>query len=274
MLGTQQYDTDAPEGAKQSSAYMSRKDIKWIVAILIVLFVVGWPVWYAFMEQRDKQVCATNMRGIYEAMMLYAEQNDSRLPPLYHVGENGAPYLSDGKPFVWASLLLPYMNQRAKFYCPASEESERMPTIGYDERTDERADFDLTYGMYLPMGTIPHLLATNASDTALLLETTNNGALGTYNPVPFRDANGDVVPFDAFMVGFNDSNEMLTPDSKWVTRLAFRDAAKGYESGKAIPRHGLGIHVIFLDGHKGFFKAPNAKVRNIFPDADGPWRTR
>jgi hypothetical protein len=212
------------------------------------------------------------MKGIYEAMMLYAEQNDSRLPPLYEIGANNAPALYEGKPQVWASLLVPYMNQRAEFYCPAAEESEKMPTIGHDGR--KRADFDLTYGMYLPMGSFPHLLASNASNTALLLETSNNGALDSYNPMPFRNEEGDVVPFDAFMVGFNDSNVQLTPKSESVTRLAFRNVQDGYDSKTATPRHRVGIHVFYLDGHKAFFKAPNAEIKNLFPEAEGPWRTR
>ncbi len=273
MLSTTNYDVDAPEDApKAGSAYMSKKDIKWIVGILVVLFALGAPLWMAFMEQRDKQVCASNMQGIYGAMMLYAEQNDSRLPPLYHVGENGAPMLSDGKPFVWASLLVPYMNTRANFYCPAAEDEEKMAAIGFDGR--RRKDVQLTYGMYLPMGTFPHLLAANSGDTALLVETINHGARDSFNPVPFKDADGNPVPFDAFMVGFNDSNDGLTAESSSVTRLAFRNAKNGYDSKQALPRHGLGIHVFYLDGHKGFLKPASGRIKNLFPDVDGPWRTR
>lgn len=273
MLSTSNYDVDAPEDApKSSSAYMSKKDIKWILGALLVLGALGGPLWFAFMEQRDKQVCATNLKGIYDAMLLYAEQNDSRLPPLYHVGENGAPLLQDGKPYVWASLLVPYMNARADFYCPASQKEERMPGLGYDGRN--RKDFELSYGMYLPMGAFPHLLASNASDTALLVETTNHGARETYDPLPFRDAKGNVVPFDAFMAGFDDSNEGLTEKSTSVTRLAFRDAKNGYDSKTALPRHGMGIHVFYLDGHRGFLKPASGKIKNLYPDADGPWRTR
>jgi prepilin-type processing-associated H-X9-DG protein len=273
MLVTPNYDVDAPEGApKSSSAYLSKKDLKWVIAIIVVLGLIGGPLWYAFLEQRNKQVCASNMKGIFEAMLLYSEENDSRLPPLYTVGENGAPMVMDGKPHVWASLLVPYKNARAEFYCPAAEEDEKMPAIGYDGRT--RKDFDLTYGMYLPMGAFPHMLAMNSSDTAVLVETSNHGAQETYNPMPFRNAAGQPVPFDAFMAGFDDSNEGLTPDSKFVTRLAFRGASKGYGDEGVLARHGKGIHVFYLDGHKGFMQPPRAEIKNIFPDADGPWRTR
>ncbi len=273
MLTAQQFDVDAPEGAKQtSSAYLSKKDVHIILIVVGVVIAIGIPIYYAFKQQGEKQVCATNMHAIYNAMMQYAEQNDSRLPPLYEIGENGAPLIMDGKPSVWASQLVPYMNARAKFFCSAAEEDEKMQALGYDGR--KRRDIELTYAMYLPMGAFPYLLAANQSDTALLVESSNFGAQGCFNPVPFRDAAGNLVPFDAFMAGFDDSNEALTPDSKHVTRLAFRNVSKGYGTEDAFPRHGLGIHVFYLDGHKGFFKPGNAQIKNIFPDVEGPWRTR
>ncbi len=273
MLTTQQFDVDAPEDAKQtSSIYLSKKDVRVILIVIGVVIAIGIPLYYAFMQQRDKQVCATNMHAIYNAMMQYAEQNDQRLPPLYEVGDNGTPQIVGGKPSVWASQLVPYMNARANFFCPAAEEDEKMPALGYDGRN--RKDVDLTYGMYLPMGTFPYLLATSQSDTAVLVETSNHGSQGSFNPVPFRDSNGNVIPFDAFMAGFDDGNEALSPESKFITRLAFRNVSKGYESNDAVMRHGAGIHVFYLDGHKGFLKPANAHIKNIFPDVEKPWRTR
>ncbi len=273
MLTAQQFDVDAPEDApKTSSAYLSKKDVRMIIGVIVVVIAIGTPLYYAFMQQRDKQVCAANMNEIYKAMMQYAEQNDSRLPPLYEIGENGAPMVQSGKASVWASQLVPFINPRHDFVCPAAEDDEKMPAQGYDGR--KRKDFDLTYGMYLPMGAFPYLLSASQSDTALILETSNHGSQGSFNPVPFLDANGDEVPFDAFMVGFDDSNAALTPESKFVTRLAIRGVSKGYNSKDAVTRHGLGIHVIYLDGHKGFMKSGNAELKNLFPDVERPWRTR
>jgi hypothetical protein len=123
--------------------------------------------------------------------------------------------------------------------------------------------------MYLPMSAFPYLLAANPSDTALIVETSNNGSQGSFNPLPFTDSSGNRVPFDAFMVGFDDSNELFTPDSKRVTRLAFRGKEQG---GHA--RHSAGIHVFYLDGHKEFLKPGRDRLKNIYPDAEGPWRVK
>jgi hypothetical protein len=266
-----QFDVDAPEDAPHAKAsHITKKDVRWMVGILLVLGIIGTPLYFMFQQQRDKQVCATNMHAIWQAMMLYASENGDRLPPLYNVGPNGAPALnSEGKPLVWATLLKPYMNNRAEFFCPAAEEDEKMPAIGDDE-----GDILLTYGMYVAMGATPHMLLAKPDDTALLVETSNNGAQGSFNPLPFRDENGNVVPFDAFSAAYDDSNQMLTPDSRWITRLAIRGVANGYETEGSTPRHGRGIHLFYVNGTKGYIKSPDAHIQNIFPDAEGPWRVK
>ena len=267
------FDPDEPEGSKRpGSQYMSRKDLRWIFLILVALGIIATPVFKGMRDQRDKQVCASNIKAVYGSMMIYAALNDDRLPPLYNIGDNGAPMLSDGKPLVWASLLVPYMTKRASFLCPSAEDSEKMPALGDDGR--KRADIELAYGMYLPMGAQPHMLLSNLQTTALIAETSNNGALGAFNPLPFRDVSGNVVPFDAFMVGFDDSNFEFTEETRWVTRLALRGATDGESLKDAKPRHGAGIHVVYVDGHLGKLFGSNAEVDNIYPDLGGTWRNR
>jgi hypothetical protein len=267
ITSAQQFDVDAPEGAQKSSIYLNKKDLQYVLAILVIIAVIATPAYIGFLGQRDKQVCSTNMHAIFNAMLQYAEQNDSRLPPMYEVGENGSPLISDGKPSVWATQLVPFMNPRANFFCPSAKDDEKMPANGHDGRVEK--DFDLTYGMYLPMSANPYLLAANPSDTVLIVETSNHGSQGSFNPLPFTDLSGDQVPFDAFMVGFNDSNAELQPTSDRVTRLAFR----GKEQGGGA-RHNQGIHVFYLDGHKGYFKPGADKIKNIFPEVEGPWRVK
>ena len=273
VLSAGDYDPDEPEGSKKpGSQYLSRKDFRWIVIILIVVGIVATPVCKGMADQRDKLVCATNIKAVYGAMMLYAVQNDDRLPPLYHVGDNGAPMIEDGKPLVWASLLGSYMTRRAGFFCPAADDDERMPALGDDGR--KRADIELSFGMYLPMGAQPHMLLSHVQTTALIAETSNNGARGTFNPVPFLDLSGNVVPFDGFMVGYDDSNFSFTKETQWVTRLALRDVTDGKSLSSATPRHGAGIHVIYVDGHLGKLFGSDARIKNEFPDLIGKWRDR
>lgn len=201
ILFTDSFD-DAPTEHKASkSQYTSKKEMLTIIAILIVIGIASIPVFKGFKDQRNKVVCTSNMKSIYDAMIQYATMNDDRLPPIYHVGDNGAPFLSgpDKKPYVWASLLQPYISRSAKFFCPAAEEDEKMHTLGSGSQNGD--DFDLTYGMYLPMSASAHLLLDRPKDTILFAETSNNGALGSFNPTPFLDLKGNVVPYDAFMIG-------------------------------------------------------------------------
>ncbi|MCH7944938.1 MAG: hypothetical protein IIC73_02835 [Armatimonadetes bacterium] len=273
VLSVGEYDPDEPDGSKRPwSQYMSRKDLRWIAIILVVLVIAATPVFKGMRDQRDKQVCASNIKAIYGSMMIYAALNDDRLPPLYDIGDNGAPMISDGKPLVWASLLGSGMTRRASFVCPSAEDSEKMPALGDDGQ--KRADIELTYGMYLPMGSQPHMNLQSPTTTALIVETSNNGAMGAFNPLPFRDLSGKVVPFDAFMVGFDDSNVEFTEDTRWVTRLALRGASDGESLKDAKPRHGAGIHMMYVDGHLGKLFGPDAEVDNVYPDLGGKWRIR
>ena len=273
-MSTPNYDVDAPEGAtKTQTAYYSKKDVKWVSIILAVLIVVGIPVWYGFRDQRNKQVCAGNMKAAYDAMIQYAEQNDSRLPPLYEVGPGGAPKLFGGRPVVWTTQVSPYMSPRFNFVCPSAENDELMKTTGQDANGKSR-EIDLTYGMYVPMSASPYMLLSKPDTTALIAETSNNGAQGSFDPLPFKDPQGHIVPFDGFMVGFDDSNSKLTPTSRFVTRLAIRNVSKGYSSKDALTRHGIGIHLFFVDGHSRFLHAADAEINNVFPDVGPPWRTK
>ncbi|MCH8979333.1 MAG: hypothetical protein IH945_08850 [Armatimonadetes bacterium] len=273
VLSVGEYDPDEPEGSKRpGTQYISRKDLRWIFVILVVLVIAALPVFKGMRDQRDKSVCASNIKAIYGSMMLYAALNDDRLPPLYDIGDNGAPMMYDGKPLVWASLLAPAMTKRASFLCPSAEEGEAMPALGDDG--EKLVDMELTYGMYLSMGSQPHMRLESPTTTALILETSNNGAMGAFNPLPFRDLSGQVVPFDAFMVGFDDSNVEFTEYTRWVTRLALRGAPDGESLKDAKPRHAAGIHVVYVDGHLGKLFGPDADVDNVYPDLGGLWRSR
>jgi len=271
MLSTQGYDVDAPEGSTGGgSAYFSKKDFRVLLVVIPVFFLIATPFWFGYKDKRDKQVCAANMRAVWGAMMEYSELNDSRLPPLYAVGENGAPMLSSGRPYVWASLLADYMNERHSFVCPSAADDEAMEALsaGISGGT-----LRMTYGMFAPMGAFPHPLLRDPSNTALILETSNHGAQGSYNPLPYRDSSGAAVPFDGFCVAFDDSNSALTPASEWITRLAFRGSSNGYGT-ESKPRHSVGLHIIYADSHRGYMKSDKAEVVNLFPEASPPWRTQ
>lgn len=274
ILSTLPEPGEGPEDRRSKSQYTSKKEMLTIIAIIIVVGIALIPSFNNFKDDREKSVCNTNLKAIHQAMIQYAVMNDDQLPPIYHVGDNGAPYLFgvDKKPRVWATLLQPFMTARASFECPAAEDDEKMPVSGVGGQ--HGPDFFLTYGMYQPMSSIPYLLLSRPQDTVVFAETSNFGAQGSYNPSPFYDSAGNVVKYDAFMIGYDDSNFGFSDETKWVTRLAVRNANNGYDKAGVQGRHPNGFHIMFVDGHRRLIKPAQARVENFYPGLEGIWRAQ
>jgi hypothetical protein len=116
---------DVPEFDERSrSAYLSRKDVRVLAVVAIVLVLLMMPVYCVLKDQRDEHVCKQNLGHIFKAMGAYIEANDGRFPPAFVVGEKGEPQLFDGAPYTWMSLAHPGLSARASFLCPAAGESE------------------------------------------------------------------------------------------------------------------------------------------------------
>lgn len=219
----------------------------------------------------DKHVCSTYLKDIGQATLLYAAQNGDRLPPLYAVGSGGSPALYDGLPQVWASVLADYTNSRTEFRCPSATDEETMKAI---DLSASDGPMELTYGMYSAMSTKQPLLLSATNETLLFVETSNYGAGDTFNPVPYTTSNDDDVVFDAFSVAYDTGNFGFSSTTQWVTRLAFRGAGKsGYLGANVKGRHGQGLNMIYVDGHRGLLHPEQAEVKHLSPDLLGLWQT-
>ncbi len=130
---------------------------------------------------------------------------------------------------------------------------------------------------------IVHLVASSVPDleagdvtvvdqngTLLITETANNGAQGSYNPQPFR-LDGKVVPYDGMAIGWNTSNSFPTPQTEWMTRLAFRNTSQGNFGGQTLGRHNLVNNAIMADGSLRHISAPDAKVKIQRGRPSGIW---
>ena len=63
------YDPDEPEGSRSGgSQYVSKKDAKWVLIILVVLGAIFYPVYISLKAQGEKALCSANMQGIFKAM--------------------------------------------------------------------------------------------------------------------------------------------------------------------------------------------------------------
>jgi len=275
ILAAENYDPDAPEGSKpRGSDYISGKDLRWIILILIALCALGYPIYIHMREDSEKTICKRNLNAISKAIFGYSEVYDGRFPPLYVEGDNQTPYLDKGKPVVWASTVSAYMSSYGTLTCPAAHKEEA--THIHIQTKDGPSESDLTYGMYVPLATRPVQEIARPEGTVLIAETANMGARDSYSPVDFQNSKSQVVPFNGFLIGWDNSNFEWNKESKLVTHLAFYNTANGsFDDDKTPARHQKSIMCLFASGILGHLVPSNAAVSNDSGNKlDGLWASR
>jgi hypothetical protein len=249
------FDPNAPEGEeKRGSAYVSRKDIKIVAVGLIALGICFYPIFIYLQKRSERSRCIQDLKAISQAINQYAEQNDQKYPPIFYPGPGDGPMTqTSGAPFTWASNLVDFMNPRASFNCPSAQPSEI--TRSQDPRSENKS-FELSYGMFAPLSTFNKSLVDDPNEAVLLAETSNRGALKTYDPMPFKDESGDVLPYDGMAIGWSDNNYDGSPKSKYVTRLAFPGTADKSFTKDGAGRHDEGSFIVTVTG----------QLRSVHPD--------
>ncbi len=273
ILSTEDFAPDAPEGASRSE-YINRKDLKWIIIILVALGVVLTPVYLIMRGQQQRQACAGNLGQMYKGLYLYSQLNDDRLPPVYEMEGDGTPRIQvlDGKDSVitWASHLGSHIPDRVRMSCPASSADENVPTLVYGRPGKDDAIEPVSYGMAVSLSSMPLGDLAAPNDTLLITESSDNGAQGSYNPLPFR-REGKVVPFDGMAIGWDNSNSFPNAQTKAMTRLAFRNTSQGNFGADALGRHNLVNNAIMADGSLRFLSAADARVKIQRGRPSGIW---
>ena len=104
-----------------------------VIAIMGVLAAILFPAFISTREQARKATCALNMRQLGMAMILYAQDNDDRLPdfhvdPMSTKAKNGATFehehfcrarhLKFNQPSFF-SLLQPFLRNQSTNFCPS-----------------------------------------------------------------------------------------------------------------------------------------------------------
>lgn len=242
-----------------------------IAIALVGLTLIGIPLYKVFKRKSDDAVCRKNFKGMADAISLYSESYDQRFPSVYEPGEGQPPTLAEKNrnlPVVWSSAIAPFMNDRLSFTCPAADESEAVRVNGtttvstmFNPKAKVINHVDLTYGMYVAMGTKPRSDFISPESTILLAETANHGAQGSFNPLPFFGEDGE-IPYDGFLIAYNDSNSTFSAATSAVTRLAFYGVVDG-DFTKATARHEKTINVLYIDGHIGAISPEESYVNNL-----------
>lgn len=247
--------------------HVSGKDLKVVSIALVIFIVICAPVYMGCKKQSEKHLCKQNMRGIGNAMNLYAEANNGLYCPVYAAVENDAPLVDKkGRAFTWVSLVSEYVGDRVSFKCPSASREEN--TL-HQHRTDSDKEILCSYGMFTMRSTQATYAFRNQSTAVLIAETSNNGASDTYNPMPLAPGSQD-----GFLIGFNDDNFAFSKQTKVVTRLAFSGTKEGKFGSEASSRHDGGNFFLFADGHASPQAPLSAKVDLVGNQIDGFWATR
>ena len=278
LFQTENFEADEPEGsAQRGSQYMSRRDAKMIGLVLLIFALISFPAYQYYKKQGEKAICSNNVRAIAQALLTYSTDNDDHFPPAFYPDANGNPVLDNGLPITWATLVEGGMSARASFKCPSASASEVTQVTPYVSKKP----INLTYGMFAGASGRNERNYDRPTESALFAETSNLGAGGTYDPLPF----GPEFKNDGFMVGLDVSNaqgsglkdaldaihadiqrgagdpeKLGLQEPSAATRLAFPGSSKGEFGANTGMRHDNGIHVIFIDGRLGLLKPAAARV--------------
>jgi len=268
------FDPQAPEGdASVANIYFSKKDIRVLGIGLVVLGIVLYPFYQYGVRQSEKARCSANMKAMMDAMNLYAEAKEDRFPPLYRTGNNGQPGLGNtGKPYTWADDVQPLMNPRYSFQCPSTKPDE---FVHNEDPNSSKGELKSSYGMYAPYSAYSRSLIANPDQTAIIAETSNQGAQGSYDPIPLKDDQGNPVP-DGMVIGWDNSNDEPNAATRFVTRLSYGDSASGKFSKDGPSRHDNGIHILTVTGERLTLPPSAARVEHRTAntaDIQGLWAT-
>ena len=200
-----------------------------VIAIIAILAAILFPVFAQAREKARQTSCASNVRNLGTAVLLYVQDYDETLPL--------AAYATSGFNFlVWHDLTDPYVKNKQIWHCPSSslqktDSGGKITThFGYNVRylTNIRPDFSNANG-----------------HTAVSMAAVEQPA----ETVLLADAKASISPS---WCG-DDGKHMLPPSQ-----------ASAHCWGRPSFLHSEGSNVLWLDGHAKWMKA-NAFYWNQSP---------
>lgn len=265
---SERYDPQAVEDAPAKGEYITRKDLKWVAVLLALAALAGYPIYQYANEQKNKKLCSGNMKSIGQALAQYTQDNDDRYPFLFQADVAGNPQPSKfGAPETWATAIGGRLKSLDTFRCPSAEPGEAAisssPTTG---------TFPITYGLYTDHALRAVATISSPEETILVAETSDLGALGSNDPLPYGSPSNPM--HDAFAIGWDNSNVRPNARTRAVTRLAFRKTRGGRFGEDAVPRHPAGIHAITVTGNQILLQPSESFVQWSIRNLVGRWRTQ
>ncbi len=282
MAENEAYDPTAPEDdPSRGSNYLSKKDFRNIVIGIAAFMILLYPLYQIMAKTSEKARCVQNMKEIAGALNQYAAEHDDRFPPLFATGPSGAPAMgANNLPFTWVSDISGFTTERSSFFCPSAQPDEAAKVeritqgpVVKGETGEDRRMLSTTYGFYSPYSGYLRSIIEDPNGTIVVAETSNRGAHDTYDPLPYKNEQGEVLPFDGFAIGWDNDN--FEPDAltKFVTRLAFPETSGGNFDKEGPTRHSNGINSLNASGGLIYLTPNSARVRQSGGQITGLWAT-
>ncbi len=89
-----------------------------VIAIIAILAAILFPVFAQAREKARQSTCSSNMNQLVKAILLYATDHESTLPPNRIVLGPGGTGLPDNLRKTWATVVSPYVKNKDVFFCP------------------------------------------------------------------------------------------------------------------------------------------------------------
>jgi prepilin-type N-terminal cleavage/methylation domain-containing protein/prepilin-type processing-associated H-X9-DG protein len=86
-----------------------------VIAIIALLAAILFPVFAQAREKGRAVTCASNLRNLATAMLMYAQDYDERLPPAV-IPTSTRPFFA-----AWHDLIDPYVKNKQVWLCPSSD---------------------------------------------------------------------------------------------------------------------------------------------------------
>ncbi|MCW5937595.1 MAG: hypothetical protein KIT11_09855 [Fimbriimonadaceae bacterium] len=237
--------------------------------MVIVLGFMFFPFYLKGKKDAEYAECKRHMHEVWNALSLYATQNNDSLPPTHNQLSNGSPAYFGGYPVTWVSQIRPFLNGEDSFRCPSSHKEESSESLYLE---DSSRPLHCDFGMYRGLSTAPTNKVPDPNSVVLIAETSNFGAMKSYNPIPFQDEEGQDVTQDGFLIGWDNGNLQFNKQTKRVTRLAFRNTANGSFLDPSVEgRHGKSINAITLSGSLTPLTAGDTEVKPLDYRLTGTW---
>jgi len=101
-----------------------------VVAVLLVLAALLFPVFSSSIERPKAAVCINNFRQVSLSTLLYADDYEDRLVPVQlQPGGNGNSHTDR----TWVQLVLPYATSFLLFRCPSDYTNQSAETATFDQ---------------------------------------------------------------------------------------------------------------------------------------------